>query len=85
MAEKSRYEQSFQQCLNLWEGHPGVRPLTVHPRIGQAAALLLGVPALRLWHDQALYKEAGGRGTDAHQNHQTPSKASPQRTQRTHR
>ena len=22
--------------------------------------------ALRLWHDQALYKEPGGRGTDAH-------------------
>lgn len=68
LEEKSRYEQSFQQCLNLWEDHPGVRPLTFHPRIAEAATLLLGVPALRLWHDQALYKEAGGRGTDAHQD-----------------
>jgi len=66
--EKSRYEQSFQQCLNLWEDHPGVRPLTFHPRIAEAATELLEVPALRLWHDQALYKEAGGRGTDAHQD-----------------
>lgn len=66
LAEKTRYEQSFQQCLNLWEDHPDVRPLTFHPRITAAAGRLLGVPALRLWHDQALYKEPGGRPTDAH-------------------
>jgi ectoine hydroxylase-related dioxygenase (phytanoyl-CoA dioxygenase family) len=66
--EKSRYEQSFQQCINLWEDHYDVRPLTFHPRIGETAARLLGVDCLRLWHDQALYKEAGGRGTDAHQD-----------------
>jgi ectoine hydroxylase-related dioxygenase (phytanoyl-CoA dioxygenase family) len=64
--ERTRYEQSFRQVINLWEDHPEVRALTFHARIGQAAAELLGVPALRLWHDQALYKEAGGRGTDAH-------------------
>ena len=29
---------------------------------------LIGAPALRVWHDQALYKEAGGRETDAHQD-----------------
>jgi ectoine hydroxylase-related dioxygenase (phytanoyl-CoA dioxygenase family) len=68
LEEKTRYEQSFQQCINLWEDHPDVRPLTFHPRIGEAAARLLGVPALRLWHDQALYKEPGGRPTDAHQD-----------------
>ena len=66
LSERSRYEQSFRQVINLWEDHPEVRALTFHSRIGQAAAELLGVPALRLWHDQALYKEAGGRGTDAH-------------------
>jgi ectoine hydroxylase-related dioxygenase (phytanoyl-CoA dioxygenase family) len=69
LAEKSRYEQSFQQCMNLWEDHPDVLPLTFHPRLGQAAAELLGVSAVRLWHDQALYKEAGGRETDPHQDH----------------
>src|SRR5215471_17536529 len=68
LAEKSRYEQSFQQCLNLWEDYPEIRPLTFHPDITAAAAQLLGVPAIRLWHDQALYKEAGGRPTDAHQD-----------------
>ena len=55
--------------MNLWEDCPDVRPLTFHPRLGQAAAELLGVDAVRLWHDQALYKEPGGRATDAHQDH----------------
>ena len=29
---------------------------------------LLGVDAVRIWHDQALYKEPGGRETDPHQD-----------------
>jgi ectoine hydroxylase-related dioxygenase (phytanoyl-CoA dioxygenase family) len=69
LAEKSLYEQSFTQCMNLWEDHESIRPLTFHQGIGQAAAELLGVDAVRIWHDQALYKDAGGRGTDAHQDH----------------
>jgi ectoine hydroxylase-related dioxygenase (phytanoyl-CoA dioxygenase family) len=69
LEQKSRYQQSFLQCMNLWEDFPDIRPLTFHPRLGQAAAELLGVDAVRLWHDQALYKQAGGRATDAHQDH----------------
>jgi ectoine hydroxylase-related dioxygenase (phytanoyl-CoA dioxygenase family) len=68
LGEKSRYEQSFQQCQNLWEDSPGVLPLTFHPRIAATATSLLGVDALRLWHDQALFKEPGGRDTDPHQD-----------------
>ena len=67
--EKSRYEQSFQQCLNLWEDFDAVRPLSFHPRIASTAARLLGVPAVRVWHDQALYKEAGGKSTEGHYDH----------------
>ena len=68
VAEKSRYEQSFIQCQNLWEDCDEVRPLTFHPLITETAARLLGVAAVRIWHDQALYKEAGGRETDPHQD-----------------
>jgi ectoine hydroxylase-related dioxygenase (phytanoyl-CoA dioxygenase family) len=68
LAERSAYEQSFLQCINLWEDHPEMRALTFHPRVCAAAAALLGVERIRLWHDQALYKEAGGRETDAHQD-----------------
>jgi ectoine hydroxylase-related dioxygenase (phytanoyl-CoA dioxygenase family) len=66
--ERSPYEQSFQQCMNLWEDYPEIRPLTFHQRIGETAASLLGVDAVRLWHDQSLYKRAHGRETDAHQD-----------------
>lgn len=68
LAEKSRYEQSFQQCINLWEDFADVRALTFHPRICATAAALVGGERIRLWHDQALFKEAGGRETDAHQD-----------------
>lgn len=66
--EKSPYEQSFMQCQYIWEDFPRVRPLTFHPKVGELTAALLGTQKVRLWHDQALYKEAGGRGTDAHQD-----------------
>ncbi|HTO09788.1 MAG TPA: phytanoyl-CoA dioxygenase family protein [Myxococcota bacterium] len=66
LAERTHYEQSFHQCINLWEDFADVRPLTFHPRLGQVASELLDRPVLRVWHDQALYKEPGGRGTDAH-------------------
>ena len=65
-AEKNRYEQTFVQCKGLWEDHASVRPLTFHPKLCAAAAGLLQTECIRLWHDQALYKEAGGRKTDAH-------------------
>jgi hypothetical protein len=45
--ERSPYEQSFQQCMNLWEDFPAIRPLTFHQKIGQAAGELLGVDAVR--------------------------------------
>jgi ectoine hydroxylase-related dioxygenase (phytanoyl-CoA dioxygenase family) len=69
LEEKSRYQQSFIQCMNLWEDFPEIRKLTFHQTLGRAAAELLGVDSVRLWHDQALYKQAGGRGTDPHQDH----------------
>jgi hypothetical protein len=68
LGEKSLYEQSFLQCQYIWEDFPGVRPLTFHPKIGELTAALLGADKVRLWHDQALYKEAGGRETEAHQD-----------------
>lgn len=68
VGEKSTYEQSFIQCMRLWETDPAVAPLTFHPALAQAAAELLGVESVLLWQDQALYKESGGRITDPHQD-----------------
>ena len=46
LEERSRYEQSFLQSINLWEDHPDVRPLTFHPR-ACAAAVLRAAPGKR--------------------------------------
>lgn len=66
--QKTSYEQSFIQCMRLWETDADVRPLTFHAGLAEAAAELLGAASVRLWQDQALYKEPGGRITDAHQD-----------------
>lgn len=68
LEEKTLYEQSFIQCINLWEDTVDVRRLTFDPRLGEMAARMLEADAVRIWHDQGLYKEAGGRETDAHQD-----------------
>ena len=68
LEEKTLYEQSFVQCMNLWEDNLDVRQWTFDPRVGEMAARLLDASAVRIWHDQALYKEAGGRVTDPHQD-----------------
>lgn len=69
LAEKTPYEQSFIQCEYLWEDFPAVRSLAFEPKIASLAAALLQADRVRMWHDQALYKEPGGRETDAHQDH----------------
>ncbi|MDG2028919.1 MAG: phytanoyl-CoA dioxygenase family protein [Acidimicrobiales bacterium] len=68
LADKGLYEQSFVQCMRLWETDSAVAPLTFHPALAESAAQLLGAERVRLWQDQALYKEPGGRETDAHQD-----------------
>ncbi len=66
--DKTTYEQSFIQCMRLWETNPDVRPLSCHAGLAGTAVQLLGVEGVRMWQDQALYKEAGGRETTPHQD-----------------
>ena len=48
VAEKTTYEQSFIQCMRLWETSPDVRPLSCHAGLAGIAAQLLGVDSVRL-------------------------------------
>jgi ectoine hydroxylase-related dioxygenase (phytanoyl-CoA dioxygenase family) len=66
--EKTTYEQSFVQCMRLWETNEVVRGLSCDAGLAGIGAQLLGVDGLHLWQDQALYKESGGRETDPHQD-----------------
>ncbi|MHB2155494.1 phytanoyl-CoA dioxygenase family protein [Calditrichota bacterium GD2] len=64
--EKSACEQSFLQCGYLcWDFKP-IKDFVFGKRFAGLARDLLQTEHVRLWHDQALFKEPGGRATDVH-------------------
>ncbi len=66
VAERNTYEKAFLQIMNLWTQDERVREFAFSKRLGRIAAELLGVKGVRLYHDQALYKEPGGGITPWH-------------------
>jgi len=68
LAEKSQYEQSFLQCGYLCWDFPAVKEFVFAKRFAGIGRDLMTVKSVRLWHDQALYKEPSGRITDMHQD-----------------
>ncbi|MEO5889117.1 MAG: phytanoyl-CoA dioxygenase family protein [Ferruginibacter sp.] len=68
LADRDTYGKAFLQVMNLWEVDEKVRQFTLAKRFAKIAADLLGVENVRLYHDQALYKEPGGGFTPWHQD-----------------
>ncbi|MBU3867128.1 phytanoyl-CoA dioxygenase family protein [Streptomyces sp. 4503] len=66
LAERDTYGKAFLQVTNLWRENETVKKLVFSRRLAGIAAQLLGVHAVRLYHDQALYKEPGGGITPWH-------------------
>lgn len=66
LEERSTYDKAFLQVMNLWEEGDRVREFVFGKRLAGIAAALLEVDGVRLYHDQALYKEPGGGFTPAH-------------------
>lgn len=62
------YGALFTQVTNAWRRSERVRAFVFDPRFAAVAAELMGVPAVRLYHDQALVKEPGGQETPWHQD-----------------
>ncbi len=60
------YAAAFTQVMNLWAGSPAVAAFAFCPRLAGTAAGLLGVPAVRVYHDQALVKPPGAGPTAWH-------------------
>lgn len=68
MAERDTYGKAFLQVTNIWERDEAVRRFVMARRFAKIAADLMGVDGVRLYHDQALFKEPGGGRTPWHQD-----------------
>jgi ectoine hydroxylase-related dioxygenase (phytanoyl-CoA dioxygenase family) len=66
MASRSTYEKAFLQVMNLWRDDATARAFTFSRKLARLAAELMGADGVRLYHDQALYKEPGGGITPWH-------------------
>lgn len=66
LEERNTYGKAFLQLMNLWRENETIRKFVFSPRLARIAADLMQVEGVRLYHDQALFKEAGGGITPWH-------------------
>ncbi|WP_308638502.1 phytanoyl-CoA dioxygenase family protein [Paenibacillus silvisoli] len=66
--ERDTYGKAFIQICNLWQMNEGVARYVLARRFAKIAAELMGVDGVRIYHDQALFKEPGGGHTPWHQD-----------------
>ncbi|WP_194973006.1 phytanoyl-CoA dioxygenase family protein [Aquiflexum lacus] len=64
--ERDTYGKAFLQIFNLWRENEEVAKLVLSKRLGQIAADLMDCEKVRIYHDQALFKEPGGGITPWH-------------------
>ena len=64
--QRSTYGKAFLQIMNLWKESSKVKEFVFGKRLARLAADLMGVSGVRIYHDQALYKESGGGITPWH-------------------
>ncbi len=66
LEQRTTYGKAFLQIMNLWTQSPEVKEFVFGKRLARIAAELMGVSGVRVYHDQALYKEPGGGITPWH-------------------
>lgn len=66
LERRDLYGRAFLQVMNLWTHSDVVKELVFSQKLARIAAELMGVSGVRLYHDQALYKEPGGGITPWH-------------------
>lgn len=64
--QRDTYNKAFLQVGNIWTKNETVKEFCWGQRLARMAAELLGVKSVRMYHDQALYKEPGGGVTPWH-------------------
>src|SRR3954470_10828525 len=68
--KRTLYDQAFVQVMNIWTRNQNVRELAFSKRLARIATELMGTRGVRMWHDQALYKEPSGGFTPWHVDQQ---------------
>jgi hypothetical protein len=66
LEQRTTYGNAFLHVMNLWVESDEVRQFVFGRRLARIAAALMGVSGVRLYHDRALYEEAGGGITPWH-------------------
>lgn len=66
LEERTTYGKAFLQLFNLWTQNPLIKVLVFSKRIARIATDLMQTDGVRLYHDQALFKEGGGGITPWH-------------------
>ena len=66
MEERDTYGKAFLQIMNIWIKSPSVKEIVFSKRLAKIAADLMEVNGVRMYHDQALFKEPGGGHTPWH-------------------
>lgn len=66
LEERSTYGKAFLQLFNLWQKDEVVKQLIFSKRLAKIASDLMQTAGVRLYHDQALFKEGGGGITPWH-------------------
>ena len=66
LEQRSTYDKAFLQVGNLWLQSAEAREFVFGKRLARIATELMGCRGVRLYHDQALYKESGGGITPWH-------------------
>jgi ectoine hydroxylase-related dioxygenase (phytanoyl-CoA dioxygenase family) len=68
LKDRDTYGKAFLQIFNLWQTSEVLKTFVLAKRFGKVAAQLMGVDHVRIYHDQALFKEPGGGHTPWHQD-----------------
>lgn len=66
MGKRDTYGKAFLQLFNLWREDEQVKEFVFSKRLAKIASSLMKVEGVRMYHDQALYKEAHGGITPWH-------------------
>jgi ectoine hydroxylase-related dioxygenase (phytanoyl-CoA dioxygenase family) len=64
--QRDTYGKAFLQIFNLWREDDTIRELVLSRRLGGIASALMQTQGVRIYHDQALFKEGGGGFTPWH-------------------